>query len=250
MDQRVLHSSHGNNVFQQPVMIAGFDVTHDTRQKGRSVGALVASLNLQFSRYFSAVSMHVNGEELSNDIAVQMTKAVVKFRSINNAVPSKIIFYRDGVGDGNIHYVLSHEVDLIKKALDPLFPDGGVKLTVVIVSKKINARIFCKNDNPPPGTVVDDVITMPDRYDFYLVSQSVRQGTVSPTYYNVIYDTVGLAPDLLQRLTYKLTHMYYNWSGTVRVPAPVQYAHKLAFLVGQSIHRAPNPSLDDLLYFL
>ena len=24
------------------------------------------------------------------------------------------------------------------------------------------------------------------------------------------------------RLTYKLTHMYYNWPGTIRVPAPCQ----------------------------
>ena len=31
--------------------------------------------------------------------------------------------------------------------------------------------------------------------------------------------------------SYKLTHMYYNWPGTVRVPAPCQYAHKLAYQV-------------------
>lgn len=49
------------------------------------------------------------------------------------------------------------------------------------------------------------------RYDFYLVSQSVRQGTVSPTHYNVIYDGVGLQADHMQRLSYKLTHMYFNW---------------------------------------
>ena len=49
------------------------------------------------------------------------------------------------------------------------------------------------------------------RYDFFLVSQSVRQGTVSPTHFNVIHDTSGLKPDHLQRLTYKLTHLYYNW---------------------------------------
>uniref|UniRef100_A0A0A9Z7D5 Protein piwi n=1 Tax=Lygus hesperus TaxID=30085 RepID=A0A0A9Z7D5_LYGHE len=236
--------------FKQSVMVAGFDVTHDTRMKGRSVGALVASLNHDCTRYFSAVSMHVNGEELSNDISVQFTKAIVKYRNIHKTVPSKIIFYRDGVGDGNIHYVLSHEVQLIKKALDQFYPDGGVKLCVVIVSKNINARIFQGNENPPPGTIVDHTITHPDRYDFYLVSQSVRQGTVSPTYYNVIYDEAGLKPDIMQRFTYKLTHLYYNWSGTVRVPAPVQYAHKLAFLVGQAIHRPPNPSMDDLLYFL
>ena len=29
--------------------------------------------------------------------------------------------------------------------------------------------------NPPSGTVVDDVVTLPERYDFYVISQSVRQ---------------------------------------------------------------------------
>jgi len=56
------------------------------------------------------------------------------------------------------------------------------------------------------------------RYDFYLVSQHVTKGTVTPTHYNVIVDTlnettaVKITPAILQKLTYKLTHMYYNWS--------------------------------------
>ena len=49
------------------------------------------------------------------------------------------------------------------------------------------------------------------RYDFFLVSQSVRQGTVSPTHYNVIWDTWDLGPEKMQRLSYKMTHLYYNW---------------------------------------
>ena len=69
--------------------------------------------------------------------------------------------------------------------------------------------------------------TFLSRYDFFLVSQSVRQGTVNPTSYNVVEDTSGLKPEHLQKLTYKLTHLYYNWPGTVRVPAPCQYAHKV-----------------------
>lgn len=36
-------------------------------------------------------------------------------------------------------------------------------------------------------------------------------GSVSPTHYNVVYDSSGLKPDHMQRLTYKLCHMYYNW---------------------------------------
>ena len=82
------------------------------------------------------------------------------------------------------------------------------------------------------------------------MSQSVRQGTVNPTSYNVIRDNSGLTPDPLQKLTYKLCHLYYNWPGTVRVPAPCQYAHKLAFLVGESLHKEPSEKLEDLLFYL
>ncbi len=58
------------------------------------------------------------------------------------------------------------------------------------------------------------------------------QGTVSPTHFIVLKDLEGnqspkLGPTEIQKLAYKLTHMYFNWPGTVRVPAPVQYAHKL-----------------------
>lgn len=53
------------------------------------------------------------------------------------------------------------------------------------------------------------------RYDFFLVSQHVRQGTVTPTHYQVIEDTLRLPPDIMQRLTFKLTHMYYNWSVSI-----------------------------------
>ena len=49
------------------------------------------------------------------------------------------------------------------------------------------------------------------RYDFFIVSQSVRQGSVAPTHFNVVYDTSALKPDHMQRLTYKLCHLYYNW---------------------------------------
>merc|ERR1712110_1015971 len=74
-------------------------------------------------------------------------------------------------------------------------------------------------DNPPPGSIVDHTVTKRDWYDFFLVSQHVGQGTVSPTHYIVIHDSLDLPGDAVQRLSYKLTHMYYNWPGTVRVPA-------------------------------
>ncbi|KAI8512039.1 Piwi-like protein 1 [Branchiostoma belcheri] len=55
---------------------------------------------------------------------------------------------------------------------------------------------------------------------------------------------------LASKSYYKLCHLYYNWPGTIRVPAPCQYAHKLAFLVGQSIHTTPFENLAQTLFFL
>ena len=37
---------------------------------------------------------------------------------------------------------------------------------------------------------------------------------------------------------------------TVRVPAPSHYAHRLAFLVGQSLHQQHNLKLANELFFL
>jgi len=105
-------------------------------------------------------------------------------------------------------------------------------------------------ENPPPGTVVDSGCVHKDWYDFFLVSQSVRQGTVTPTHYHVVYDTTGIAPDYIQMLTYKMCHLYYNWAGTIRVPAPCQNAHKVAYLAGKSLHKAPGQKLSHLLYYL
>lgn len=87
-------------------------------------------------------------------------------------------------------------------------------------------------------------------YDFFLISQDVRQGTVAPTSYNVIHDTSGWSADKIQLFTYKQTHLYYNWSGCVRVPAVVQYAKKLSVLVSEFLHRVPSSGFNNQLYFL
>lgn len=203
------------------------------------------------TKYFSAVNMHENGEELSRDLADNICRAAMAYRDVNNGnLPARIVIYRDGVGEGQIAQVKQDEVERIKKKLNELYGGPKYKMAFIIVTKRLNTRFFCNNDNPDPGTIIDDVITCATKFDFFIVSQKVRQGTVSPTAYNVIEDTLNLDPDKVQRLTYKLTYMYYNCTNTVRVPAPCHYAHKLAFLVSKFIHRPPNMQLQNTLYFL
>jgi len=235
------------------LMVIGYDSYHDSNQRGLAVGAVVSTTNQALTRFTSMTTMHRNDEELLNQMKVCVTQAIRKYREANQRNPQRVVFYRDGVGEGQIQYVKETEVEAIKS----VFKEMGTspQFAFIIVSKRISHKFFLVNNggapqNPPSGSVVDDVVTMPERYDFYLVSQSVRQGTVNPTSYNIIENQTQMQPEHFQRLTYKLTHLYYNWPGTVRVPNVCQYAHKLAFLVGTSIHRKPNAELDDLLYYL
>ena len=151
------------------LMTIGFDVTHDARDRGTSWGAMVATMDLkEHVEYFSAVSQHKQGTELSNDLGLNVIKALKVWKQKYNVLPKKIILYRDGVGDGQIDHVKEHELNNILSKLKKVYSDVGeleqLKFAFIIVSKRINTRIFSSNnENPLPGTIVDDVITLPSR---------------------------------------------------------------------------------------
>ncbi|KAK9870113.1 hypothetical protein WA026_006203 [Henosepilachna vigintioctopunctata] len=232
-------------------MIVGIDVYHGPKgSKSDSICAMVSSMNESVSRWFSTAVPQKG--ELSEFYKMMFTKTLENYRRINGTFPSKIVVFRDGVGDGQLDQCLRYEVSQFEEVVKQFELD--IKICFVIVQKRISTRIFLQNrqelTNPEPGTVLDNSVTRRYHSDFYLVPQSVRQGTVNPTHYIVLHDTCKLKPDHVQRLAFKLCHLYYNWSGTVRVPAPCQYAHKLAALYGQHLNKPVAPELADKLYYL
>ncbi|KAJ8798142.1 hypothetical protein J1605_001633 [Eschrichtius robustus] len=140
------------------------------------------------------------------------TGALNRWYKHNHGLPARIIVYRDGVGDGQLKTLIEYEIPQLLSSVSEASSNT--------------------------------------RYDFYLISRVTCRGTISPTYYNVIYDDNGLKPDHMQRLTFKLCHLYYNWPGLISVPAPCQYAHKLTFLVAQSTHKEPSLELANSLFYL
>ncbi|KAH0944593.1 hypothetical protein HN011_003309 [Eciton burchellii] len=230
-------------------MIVGFDISRDAKIEGKDFAVTIASMNKEMTKYFSIVNAHENGNE-SDYIATNISKAAKQYLKLNKVLPKNIIIYRDAISR-NEPEVINREITEIQKELKKLY---GVldewRLVFVIVTKRLNVRLFQNNDNPPTGTVIDNFITNPIKYDFFLVSQQVRVGTLNPTSYSIVYDNSSLNPDQMQRLTYKLTHMYFNNANTVRVPAPCHYAQKLAFLVSKFLHEIPNSELQNKLYFL
>lgn len=154
------------------VMAIGFDVTHDTTDKSKSYGAFVATMDLQQSaKFFSAASCHKDGNELSNNIVLNLTQALRVYQNTHGYLPERIFFYRDGVGDGQIEYIHSQEVRRIDEKLKELYGKFGdglePKFSFIIVNKRINTRLFLNKgsrvDNPASGTVVDNTITLPER---------------------------------------------------------------------------------------
>jgi aubergine-like protein len=92
------------------------------------------------------------------------TEALHKYREYNGgALPQRIVLYRDGVGEGDIHTVLTHEVENLKSHLNWMYGDQPYKMAFIVVTKRINTRLFLEGRNPPAGTVADDCITMPER---------------------------------------------------------------------------------------
>jgi aubergine len=211
---------------QMPIkklMIIGIDVYHKTEKKYKSIAGFVSSLNHDQTRWYSKICFQMVGQELTDTLKVAFKNSIKKYYEVNNFYPDKIFIYRDGVSEGQLPIVAEHEVAQLRSCFAA---DYCPQISVIVVQKRINTRIFSEINreriNPKPGAIIDHGITSKDMYDFFLVSQHVGQGTVTPTHYIVTYDDTQYKPDYLQRMSYKMTHLYYNWSGTIRVPAPCQ----------------------------
>ena len=63
--------------------------------------------------------------------------------------------------------------------------------------------------------MVDHTVTRRDWYDFFLVSQHVGQGTVSPTHYVVLRDSLGLPVDAVQRIRFVIVLLCHILAGSV-----------------------------------
>ncbi|PRD22810.1 UNVERIFIED_CONTAM: Piwi-like protein [Trichonephila clavipes] len=240
------------------LMVCGLDTYHDLSKGRRSVLGFVSSINQNRTRWFSVTAMQNQGQELGDSLKMLFLAALRKYFDVNHRLPEKIVLFRDGVSDGQMEIVSKYEAGQLASCFKHFSENYNPTLTINVVQKRINTRIYtAKNqgrntvlDNPPPGTILDHTVTRKSWYDYFLVSQHVRQGTVTPTHYVVVYDSSSIKPDHMQQIAYKMTHLYYNWPGTVRVPAPCQYAHKLAYLVGQNLHRETHSALSDRLFYL
>nr|XP_056378794.1 protein argonaute-2 isoform X2 [Hyla sarda] len=226
-------------VFQQPVIFLGADVTHPPAGDGKkpSIAAVVGSMDAHPNRYCATVRVQQHRQEIIQDLAAMVRELLIQFYKSTRFKPTRIIFYRDGVSEGQFQQVLHHELLAIREACIKLEKDYQPGITFIVVQKRHHTRLFCtdrnervgKSGNIPAGTTVDTKITHPSEFDFYLCSHAGIQGTSRPSHYHVLWDDNRFSSDELQILTYQLCHTYVRCTRSVSIPAPAYYAHLVAF---------------------
>lgn len=227
-------------LFSKPAIIFGADVTHAAPfSKLPSLAAVVASMDAHPFRYECETRSQKNRQEIIQDLKGMATNLLKRFyNATRGKKPERIIFYRDGVSEGQFEHVLKYELDALRSACRDLEAGYTPKITFIIVQKRHHARFFVtgasssaadRSGNVPAGTVVDTAIVHPRQFDFYLVAHAGIQGTSRPTHYHVIFDENRFTPDLLQDLTYRQCYMYARCTRSVSLVPAAYYAHLCAF---------------------
>uniref|UniRef100_A0A0E0D4L9 Piwi domain-containing protein n=1 Tax=Oryza meridionalis TaxID=40149 RepID=A0A0E0D4L9_9ORYZ len=237
----------------RPTIVFGADVTHPSpgEDASPSIAAVVASMDWpEVTKYKCLVSTQSHREEIISNLYTEVKdplKGIIRGGMIRELLrsfyqetgqkPSRIIFYRDGVSEGQFSQVLLYEMDAIRKACASLQEGYLPPVTFVVVQKRHHTRLFPENrrdmmdrsGNILPGTVVDTMICHPSEFDFYLCSHSGIKGTSRPTHYHVLLDENGFKADTLQTLTYNLCYTYARCTRAVSIVPPAYYAHLGAF---------------------
>jgi len=226
-------------VFYEPLIFLGADVTHPPAgdRSKPSIAAVVGSMDAHPSRYAATVRVQQHRQEIIQDLASMVRELLIQFYKSTRFKPTRIIFYRDGVSEGQFQSVLQHELRAVREACIKLEQGYQPGITFIVVQKRHHTRLFCSNEseqigksgNIPAGTTVDVGITHPTEFDFYLCSHAGIQGTSRPSHYHVLWDDNRFTADELQTLTYQLCHTYVRCTRSVSIPAPAYYAHLVAF---------------------
>ena len=223
----------------------GADVNHPAPGDSLrpSFCSVIASMDSRACRYSASLRAQGPRVEIISDLEA-MTVELFKvspsqhqsdtqtFYQQSKAKPERVLFFRDGVSEGQFAHVVEAEIKAIRSACETLEKGYRPNITFIVVAKRHHARFFPvdrrdadRTGNCPAGTVVDTDIVHPQFYDYFLLSHPGLQGTSRPTHYSILVDENKLCVDDIQALCYNLCHVYARCTRVVSIVPPVYYAH-------------------------
>ena len=172
----VIHKDGQAPVFKEPVIIFGANVTNP--MSGDTVSPSIAAVVRAQASKKNKPSKKSETAEIIENLDEIVKELLIHYRQNTKVAPTKILFYRNGVSEGQFEQVYLYELRAIQKACLSLSEKYKPGITLVIVQKRHHTRLFCadrqdqvgKAGNVPPGTTVDKGIVHPYEFDFYLCS--------------------------------------------------------------------------------
>ncbi|XP_040580324.1 protein argonaute-2-like [Lepeophtheirus salmonis] len=234
-------SKENLKILDAPIIVMGATLSHPHHPEPRrpSVASLVGSMDASPAQFSSCSTVQSRIHQHIVDLSEMVKSILLDFYQRNAKLkPHRIIFYRDAIRDSMFLTIAQREINAIRRACLALEGDEGYRpgITFIILQRRHNTRLFCsdpadasgRSGNVPAGTCLDNTITHPHRFDFYLASHYGIQGTSRPTYYRVMWDDNNLSAEEIQSLTYMMCYCYARCTRSVTVPAPTYYAHLAA----------------------
>ncbi|KAF2658626.1 stem cell self-renewal protein Piwi, partial [Lophiostoma macrostomum CBS 122681] len=222
-------------------IILGADVTHtqkDSKVGVKSLAAVVGSVDENFGLFGGSMRSQERDQEIVDGMADMFRERLRAFHKKQNRVPTKILYYRDGVDNGQYYAVRKDEISKIRvgyqkfcREID-LSEHPDPQITCVVVTKRHRTRFYPKtppssNPNCIQGTCVDSGVTHPNYFDFFLQSHNPGPGTTKPTYYIAIENGMGFTATELQDFTNMLCYTYVRTTSPVGYAPPAYYADRL-----------------------
>jgi eukaryotic translation initiation factor 2C len=217
----------------------GADVSHapaGTKALRPSMAAITASLDPQ-GTYFTSIC-RTNGfrvEMISQENMEYIIPALIrKYRHRNGTAPTTIMYFRDGVSEGQYAQVINEELASIKSAIGKhLPPTYRPNFVVTVCSKRHHTRFFPdsnetknpRHGNPKPGLLVERDCTHPVETDFYLVAHDSPLGTARPIHYHMLYNNANFNLNRFHKLVNDYCSAYARATCSVSLFPAVYYAH-------------------------
>ena len=248
-----------NELTKSPSMIIGIEIN---KIKDKIKYIISASYNNRFSKFYTDSKTSENKENQIDSLLFLLANCLSYFKSVNiNKLPETIIIYRQGGNETWNEKLFKNEIQELEKFFSGVTTEGCYhenykpKLTIFTVNKKTNLKFFQKTDldykNVPIGTCIDQDVTTPDIFEFYLQCMEYEKGSNSPVQFICAYNTnEDISMTDFEKITFNQSYYRWNSSGPTRIPIALVNAEEANKYCNRFLTHEVLPCLKNSPYFI
>ena len=237
-------------------MIIGIE---SSRFKDKIKYHLSASYNENLNKFYND-GKSANIKENHIDTLLFLLKNALDHFSKNNknTLPETVIIYREGMYNdlSNDKFVKNEIIEIEKFFKGNYRENYKPKLTVFNVNKRTNLKFFEKLEKDsyksvPIGTCIDDEVTTPELFEFYLQCMEYEKGVSIPVQYLCLYNNnEDLTMTDFEEITFNQSYYRWNSSGPTRIPVALANAEEMNRYHSKYLTHDVLNSLKDSPYFI